>query len=133
MQCGIIGLGRVYLKEKNSRIVESITYSLRLQQAMMPSISVLNEIFKKIKVSYLAKDIVSGDFYWAKQVGDWKFLVVGDCTGHGVPGAMVSTVGINSLNQATMGLSEISTAEILNTCRSEMIKTFGQQDRKSVV
>ena len=128
----LIGLQKSLLEEKNSRIVESITYSLRLQQAMMPSISVLNEIFKKIKVSYLAKDIVSGDFYWAKQVGDWKFLVVGDCTGHGVPGAMVSTVGINSLNQATMGLSEISTAEILNTCRSEMIKTFGQQGEMAI-
>ncbi|MBM3427605.1 MAG: tetratricopeptide repeat protein [Bacteroidetes bacterium] len=128
----LIGIQKSLLEEKNIRIVESITYSLRLQQAMMPSISALNEIFKKIKVSYLAKDIVSGDFYWAKQVGDWKFLVVGDCTGHGVPGAMVSTVGINSLNQATMGLSEISTAEILNSCRSEMIKTFGQQGEMAI-
>ncbi len=116
------------LEEKNGRIVESIIYSQRLQNALLPSIESIQTAFKKIKVTYQAKDIVAGDFYWCKHKGDWTYLAVGDCTGHGVPGALVSMMGINALNQAIVNQAIVLPAEILIDCRNEIIRAFGASD-----
>lgn len=120
------------LEEKNNRIVESITYSERLQRALLPSEENMRKIFGKVRVTYLAKDIVAGDFYWAKKIGEWSYLTVGDCTGHGVPGALVSMIGINALNQSISSGSNGATAEILNFCRKEVVRTFGEQGHQGI-
>jgi predicted ATPase/GAF domain-containing protein/tRNA A-37 threonylcarbamoyl transferase component Bud32 len=86
------------LAEKNKHITESITYSLNIQQAMLPSVDSLKSSFKDHFVLYLPKDIVSGDFFWHTRKDDAILLAVADCTGHGVPGALMSMIGINSLN-----------------------------------
>jgi predicted ATPase/serine phosphatase RsbU (regulator of sigma subunit)/tRNA A-37 threonylcarbamoyl transferase component Bud32 len=86
------------LAEKNKHITESITYSLNIQQAMLPSIDSLKSSFQDHFVLFMPKDIVSGDFFWHTKKNDSVLFAVADCTGHGVPGALMSMIGINSLN-----------------------------------
>jgi ligand-binding sensor domain-containing protein/serine phosphatase RsbU (regulator of sigma subunit) len=87
------------LAEKNRDITSSIEYAKRIQEAILPS---KEHIFSKLKnafILYKPKDIVSGDFYWFGEKDDFKIFAVVDCTGHGVPGAFMSMIGHNLLNQ----------------------------------
>lgn len=88
------------LEEKNSDILSSITYARRIQSAILPSAEYLSEKLPSSFVLYIPKDIVAGDFYWMEEMGDKLFFAVADCTGHGVPGAMMSVVCHNALNRA---------------------------------
>lgn len=124
----LITIQKNELEEKNNRIVESITYSQRLQNALLPSLEAIQQVFGKTYITYKAKDIVAGDFYWFKQVNNWTYVAVGDCTGHGVPGALVSMIAINALNQAIGKHDQALPAEILNDCRNEIVRAFGAQD-----
>ena len=83
------------IEEKNRDITASIRYAERIQRAMLPK----EDTFKETFVLFMPKDIVSGDFYWMYDNGDWQFIAVVDCTGHGVPGAFMSIIGHNSLNK----------------------------------
>lgn len=87
------------LSTQNKEIINSINYAKRLQDAILPSSDFLKQVFKSCAVVYQPKDIVSGDFYWVEEADGKVFFAVADCTGHGVPGAMVSVLGHNSLNQ----------------------------------
>ena len=82
-----------------SEIQSSIRYAQRIQRAMLPIRSVLESNFPEHFVFYKPKDIVSGDFYWFKSIGDTFMLAVADCTGHGVPGAFMNAIGNTLLNQ----------------------------------
>ncbi len=124
----LITIQKNELEDKNNRIVESITYSQRLQNALLPSLDTIQQVLGKTCITYKAKDIVAGDFYWFKQVDNWTYVAVGDCTGHGVPGALVSMIAINALNQAIGKHDQALPAEILNDCRSEIVRAFGAQD-----
>lgn len=84
---------------KNERITQSINYAERIQSAMMPSQEEMLSVFPKLVLFWRPRDIVSGDFYWAIEQNNYKIIVAADCTGHGVPGALVSMIGINLLNQ----------------------------------
>ncbi len=86
------------IEEQNESITSSINYAQRIQQNLMPSESTMKEFFEESFVIFRPKDIVSGDFYWTKQIGHSIVMVVGDSTGHGVPGAFMSLLGINLLN-----------------------------------
>jgi PAS domain S-box-containing protein len=88
--------GNNALKEKNKEIVDSISYSLRIQQAILPNIDLIQSKFDEAFVLYKPKDIVSGDFYWFYERNNKKFIAAIDCTGHGVPGALMTILG-NSL------------------------------------
>ncbi len=90
---------RDLLSNANLQITDSISYARLIQNAAMPSNSYLNEVFGENFVYFRPKDIVSGDFYWAHQGANKQLLVVADCTGHGVPGAFVSMLGISMLNE----------------------------------
>lgn len=79
----------------------SIDYAQRLQQTILPSRTQISEVFKHSFVVYRPKATVSGDFYWFANKGNKKMFAAADCTGHGVPGAFMSLVGHNALNQAT--------------------------------
>jgi serine phosphatase RsbU (regulator of sigma subunit) len=87
------------LADKNKDITASINYARRIQQALLPS----NEVFKQYLpasfVFFQPKDIVSGDFYWIQERHNQLILVVADCTGHGVPGAFMSLIGMNLLHE----------------------------------
>lgn len=90
------------LEEKNKEILDSIKYAKRLQKAILPSDESVASLLSNSFVYYLPKDIVAGDFYWVEKVGNKTFVAAADCTGHGVPGAMVSVVCSNALNKAVI-------------------------------
>ncbi|MBK9283419.1 MAG: tetratricopeptide repeat protein [Sphingobacteriaceae bacterium] len=101
------------IKEKNKDITDSIQYAKRLQEAVFPQSNMLNNFFAESFVLFQPKDIVSGDFYWFEQAGDKTIVAVGDCTGHGVPGAFMSILGHNLLNQIVMEYDVNNPADIL--------------------
>ncbi len=88
------------IEEKNKDITDSIVYSKRIQNAILPSDEKMRELFSDSWCCFLPKDIVSGDFFWFEQEGDYKLFGVIDCTGHGVPGALLSVVGHSILGKA---------------------------------
>jgi serine phosphatase RsbU (regulator of sigma subunit) len=113
---------------KNTEIIDSITYAKRLQDAIMPS---EKEIYNNIPESFILyrpKDIVAGDFYFAEQKGDHFFVAAADCTGHGVPGAMVSVVCSNALNRAVIELNLTQPGEILDRVTEMVVDTFKKSD-----
>ncbi len=94
-----ITLQKNIIEEKNKDILSSITYAQRIQKAILPSRSYMERYLPQMFVLYRPKDIVSGDFYWFKSFEKTVLFAVVDCTGHGVPGAFMSIVGYNGLNQ----------------------------------
>ena len=99
------------LKEQNESIVDSLNYSNRIQQSILPDLKKLNGVFEDFFVLYKPKDIVSGDFYWSQTHPSGKVLfALNDCTGHGVPGALMSIIGHDALNSimSTVDLKDIS-------------------------
>ncbi|MEN8228577.1 MAG: tetratricopeptide repeat protein [Bacteroidota bacterium] len=86
------------IQSQKELITDSITYAQRIQSAILPSQSLLDEIIPEHFIFFKPKDIVSGDFYWMKEVQDHLIIVGADCTGHGVPGAFMSMLGITLLN-----------------------------------
>ncbi|MDF2448864.1 MAG: rsbU 6 [Bacteroidota bacterium] len=87
------------LAEKNRDITSSIEYAKRIQEAILPAKDLIYNRLKKVFILYKPKDIVSGDFYWFGEKDHFKIIAVVDCTGHGVPGAFMSMIGHNLLNQ----------------------------------
>jgi serine phosphatase RsbU (regulator of sigma subunit) len=87
------------LEKRNQDIAASITYAKRIQEAILPQSEDLNAAFVEHFLFYQAKDIVSGDFYWVHKTADKIFVALADCTGHGVPGAFMSLLGHELLNQ----------------------------------
>jgi serine phosphatase RsbU (regulator of sigma subunit) len=102
------------IQKKNELLLASIRYAERIQNAMMKSASVMDGIVEEQFVLYKPKDIVSGDFHWVRKTTNKLFIGACDCTGHGVPGALVSIIGNQLLNRAigTYGLQH--PADILN-------------------
>jgi len=116
--------------EKNQEITDSITYAKRIQDAILPPSTELNKHLKKGFIYYKPKDIVAGDFYWLESVGDTVLYAAADCTGHGVPGAMVSVVCNNALNRAVREYKLIDPALILDKVRELVIETFEKSDKE---
>jgi serine phosphatase RsbU (regulator of sigma subunit) len=120
------------LRQKNVEITESITYAKRIQEAILPAAGTFENLLKDSFIIYKPKDIVAGDFYWMEQVHGRILLAAADCTGHGVPGAMVSVVCNNALNRAVREFGLTTPAQILNKVRDLVIETFaaGKKDIK---
>jgi serine phosphatase RsbU (regulator of sigma subunit) len=118
-----------YLEYQNKEITSSINYAQRIQRAMLTSLEFFNKMFKDYFVLYKPRDIVSGDFYWASYVADKIVVTAVDCTGHGVPGAFMSMLGISFLNQIVnqdmKNSGNVDAAEILNKIRELVIQTLG--------
>jgi serine phosphatase RsbU (regulator of sigma subunit) len=89
-----------------------------------------NELLPESFVLFQPKDVVSGDFYWLEKREDYVFVAAADCTGHGVPGAMVSVVCSNALHRTVNEFGIINPAEILNSTRKLIIETFAKSDRE---
>lgn len=117
---------KAIVQRKNEEILDSINYSKRLQDAILPSIASIKEEFEDAFVLFKPKDIVSGDFYWMEKYEGLTMLAVADCTGHGVPGAMVSVVCANALNKVVLEMGKKDPAEILNETRKLVIETFSK-------
>ena len=121
---------KAIVEEKNSDILESITYAKRIQEAILPANSIINNYLKEYFILYKPKDIVSGDFYWFHTIDDNNILFsVIDCTGHGVPGAFMSIVGNNSLNKAVQEQNLIIPSQILTSLNKTVIDIVKQGDR----
>lgn len=101
------------LKHKEQEVTDSIRYALRIQLSIIPTHHKVKSLLPKSMVYYRPKDIVSGDFYWVDTVGDEVIYAAVDCTGHGVPGAMMSVIGLKLLDQATQDKRLSSPADIL--------------------
>jgi serine phosphatase RsbU (regulator of sigma subunit) len=119
------------LEEKNKEILDSITYAKRIQDAILPAADYFKTTFHESFVFYKPKDIVAGDFYWLYKKDNLTFLAVCDCTGHGVPGALVSLVCSNSLERSVNEFDLRSPAEILDKTR-ELVKNSFQGSNENV-
>ena len=116
------------IEEKNRDITASIRYAERIQRAMLPK----EDTFKETFVLFMPKDIVSGDFYWMYDNGDWQFIAVVDCTGHGVPGAFMSIIGHNSLNKIVREYGLIRPSAIVDQLNIEVMKALMQRHEKAI-
>lgn len=122
------------ISEKNKEILDSINYAKRLQEAILPPIDLIKKQLKNFFVLYNPKDIVAGDFYWyhliehsnRKQI----LFAAADCTGHGVPGAMVSVVCSNALNNAVKEFNLIEPGEILDKTSELVEATFAESGKE---
>jgi len=122
----IIQAQKEQVSEKNQEITDSITYAKRIQGAILPSDKLIKESLPESFVFYLPKDIVAGDFYWLEKVGSKVLFAAADCTGHGVPGAMVSVVCNNALNRSVREYGLADPGQILNKTRSIVIEEFSK-------
>ncbi len=115
------------IEQKNIDITDSIRYAKRIQDAILPSLKVIKDNLKDSFVLYLPKDIVSGDFYWMKEKNESLVIVAADCTGHGVPGAFMSMLGISFLNEIVEKDNITSPEKILNTLRENIVTALRQR------
>jgi len=129
-----ITLQRNQLNIQNKNITDSILYGLRIQKAMLPPISTLNQYFETF-VIYKPKDIVSGDFYWHRIIKyntlTYHFIAVVDCTGHGVPGAFMSMIGNRLLNEIVETKKIIQPSEILTYLNEYLEKELNQNESQT--
>lgn len=114
-------------------ITDSIRYAKRLQDAILPSQSTVDRLLPDSFILFKPKDIVSGDFYWLFETPERTFIAVVDCTGHGVPGAFMSIVGHNMLNQIVKEKPGLNAAEFLNELNSLAGKTINQHSEDTAV
>lgn len=112
------------LEEKNKEITDSITYARRIQTAILPSDEMLTEALGDHFEIYKPKDVVSGDFYWCYINGNNAVFAVADCTGHGVPGSLMSMIGNSILNEVVQDKKALEADLILNELRSTLISTL---------
>ncbi|HEX7415281.1 MAG TPA: tetratricopeptide repeat protein [Bacteroidia bacterium] len=117
------------IEEHQKEIIDSITYAKRLQQAILPTVDAVKEHLPNSFIYYQPKDIVAGDFYWMHTTNEAVYLAAADCTGHGVPGAMVSVVCSNALNRAVNEFDLTDTGRILDKTRELVIETFEKSDK----
>ncbi len=123
---------RQQIEYQNGEIMKSIRYAGRIQEAILPDNNKLPENLDHF-IFYKPKDIVSGDFYWFAEHYGKTVIVAGDCTGHGVPGAFMSVLGISSLNDIINETeNELNSGEILNILRDKVITSLKQGVEDSV-
>ena len=116
------------IEAAHNDLTDSIRYSQRIQQAVLPKDDVLGRQFREHFVLDRPRDIVSGDFHWCAQVGDRTIVAVADCTGHGVPGALMSILGSTLLKTIVLDQGEHRPATILDRLREELITALRGKD-----
>ena len=116
------------LEVKNEEITDSIQYAKRIQNAILPPSKIVKEYLQESFILYKPKDIVAGDFYWMEQVKGKTLFAAADCTGHGVPGAMVSVVCNNALNRSVREYGLSDPGKILDKTREIVIEEFEKSD-----
>jgi len=121
-------LVEIEIQEKNKAVAESINYARRIQTAILPNTKFIQEFLPKSFIFYRPKDVVSGDFPWFFKKGDDLFIAAVDCTGHGVPGALLSFIGYFTLNNVVDHYDNIDAGVILDKLH-EGVRTTLKQDR----
>ena len=118
------------IEQQKLNITDSLHYARRIQKALMLPSEELERILPSHFILNKPKDIVSGDYYWVAHREDKLIIAVADCTGHGVPGAFMSIMGINFLNEIVVKAEAIKANEILNELRDKLIKSLGQTGQR---
>ena len=118
------------LETKNKEITDSIEYALRIQTAILPPQKIVKQYLENSFILYKPKDIVAGDFYWMETIDDAILFAACDCTGHGVPGAMVSVVCHNALNRAVREFGLTQPAAILDKTTQIILENFSKSEEE---
>jgi len=119
---------KLEIENQHHEIKSSIKYAQRIQRAILPSAKVIKGNLPNSFVYYLPKDVVAGDFYWTEKKADSVLFAAADCTGHGVPGAMVSVVCNNALNQSVKEFGFTQPSLILDKTRELVVETFSESE-----
>jgi serine phosphatase RsbU (regulator of sigma subunit) len=125
MQRDLAAAQRDQIAYQKKHITDSIMYAKRIQTALIPSLELFSDKLEHF-VLYKPLDIVSGDFYWVSSHGSMQIIISADCTGHGVPGAFMSMLGITLLNEIVNGKKIIMPDQIIENLRNGIIKSLGQ-------
>lgn len=120
---------RNVLDEKNQEILDSMNYAKRLQNAILPASNHFDELFRDYFSYFAPKDVVSGDFYWLESNEHGTFIAAADCTGHGVPGALVSVVCSNALTKAVVEDRLPTPADVLDRTRTLILNHFSKSGK----
>jgi len=118
------------IADKNRSITDSIEYASRIQTAVLPSNEFAEEILPEHFILFRPRDIVSGDFYWMTKKDNLLVMIAADCTGHGVPGAFMSMLGVSFLNEIVNRHEINSAGAILTQLRADVKKTLGQEGKE---
>jgi len=129
----IIRAQKSALEEVNKEVMDSIKYAQRIQDAMLNSKENIGEIIPPHFLLYKPKHLVSGDFYWYAEKKGHLYLAVADCTGHGVPGAMLSMLGISFLNEIHSTSKLLSCSHILDQLKVKVVKELSENSEKDLV
>jgi len=122
------------VEEKQQEITDSITYAKRIQHAILPSDELIKEHLTDSFVLYIPKDIVAGDFYWLEKLSqDEVMFAVADCTGHGVPGAMVSVVCNNAMNRSVREFEITEPGQVLDKTKELILEQFEKNSGEEVI
>jgi len=119
---------KVEIEAQNDEITSSIQYARRIQHAVLPGRRTLERILPEHFIFFKPRDIVSGDFYWVEKKEELIVVCAADCTGHGVPGAFMSLLGLTFLNEIVNHEGIVRAAEILNRLRSNIIRAMSHKD-----
>ncbi len=115
---------KLLIQEKSQEITDSIIYAKRIQSAILPPNHEVKRLLPNSFILYKPKDIVAGDFYWLEEKDGHILIAAADCTGHGVPGAMVSVVCKNGLSRSVREYKELEPGRILDRTREIVIAEF---------
>jgi serine phosphatase RsbU (regulator of sigma subunit) len=120
-----------YIEKIHLEITDSINYAKRIQNAVLPDHSLLSQYFGDYFIMFKPRNVVSGDFYWFSRIDNKIIFCVADCTGHGVPGAFMSMLGISFLREIITKEHLNEPSEILNKLRNEIIIALNQKGVQS--
>ncbi len=112
------------IEQQNKLFKESVTYARHIQQAVLPAEEDIRTLLPRHFIYLMPRDVVSGDFYWVEAVGEQIVIVVGDCTGHGVPGAFMSMMGISFLQDSINDAFKRGTKGIMEELRQKVIQSL---------
>jgi serine phosphatase RsbU (regulator of sigma subunit) len=115
-----------HIEDIHKEVTDSINYARRLQTSALPNLKILDDYFSDSFLLFKPKDVVSGDFYWFAKVENQIIVTVADCTGHGVPGAFMSMLGMSLLKEIVINEYITQPDIILKRLRKEVIKALGQ-------
>lgn len=117
------------IKEQNESLTDSINYAARIQRLSLPNTDCINKYVAESFILFKPRDIVSGDFYWCAEINNRLVITAADCTGHGVPGAMMSMLGMNSLNSIVKVEGNDEPGLILNELRASIVRSFADKGK----
>jgi len=123
-----IEIQRAELQVRNKDLTDSLNYARRIQAALLPADHHIRRIFPDHFIYYRPKHIVSGDFYWISERDDRYFIAAADCTGHGVPGALMSMIGLELIQKIINELKVDDTDQVLLTMNRELESAFFKEE-----